>query len=355
MMVRKKISLFTKSFSILCVSASLCMVLSARMEGAFLYTTSQYNKLYNEKVAIELELQLLKRQYSNDKANLVVAIGELNNRIDNLNRSISMLKKQQEIDSDIAIERIREMENIIDILKEKSGQKEKQLIEENRKLQKRHEEYLANLQNEFKTEQEKYLKELSVVTSDYERKIVELNKRISSLNNELSEIQKFNEKQKEELGRMERQANEIEKKLADEIKKGEITLKRFHDRLIINIDDKICFDSGSSELKKNVMPALQKIAAILVSYSENKIIVEGHTDNIPINTSRFRDNWQLSTERALSVLNYLLRDKKLNPTRFSAAGYSEYNPILPNDTTANRALNRRVDIVVIPRLAANSN
>lgn len=349
MMVQKKISMFAKFFSILYVIASLCIVLPVHIEGAFLYTTSQYNKLYNEKIAIELELQLNKRQYNNNKANLIAVMGELNNNIDNLNMKIQMLKKQQEVDHDIAVKRIKEMENIIDILKEKSGEQEKQLIEENRKLQKQHEEYLVNLQNELKDEQEKHLKELSDLKSDYERKIVDLNKRISNLNNELSEMQKFNEKQKEELNRMEQQANEIEKKLANEIKKGDITLKRFHDRLVINIDDRICFDSGSSELKKDVMPALQKISAILNSYSENRIIVEGHTDNIPINTSRFRDNWQLSTERALSVLNYLLRDKKLNPTRFSATGYSEYNPILPNDTTVNRALNRRVDIVVVSR------
>jgi len=65
-------------------------------------------------------------------------------------------------------------------------------------------------------------------------------------------------------------------------------------------------------------------------------------------SKRFRDNWQLSTERALAVLDYLLQDKNLNPLRFSAAGYGEYRPLVPNDTPENRALNRRVDIVVIP-------
>jgi chemotaxis protein MotB len=346
---------FVTSTSIFLLFAGVifCTIFSAPLRGALLYTSAQYAKLYNEKVALELELQTLKRQYSNDRTNLEATIRELNNKIDTLTKELGILRKQQDSDRALAAKRIKELEDMADILKKTGGEKENQLIEENRKLQKRYEDELAKLRNELKGEREKYLKELAELKSDYERKISGLNKEIAGLNNDLSELQKLSEKQKEELDRMEDQAKEIEKKLAEEIKKGEITLKRFHDKLIINIDDKICFDSGSSELKKDVMPALQKITAILVSYPENRIIVEGDTDNVPISTARFRDNWQLSTERALSVLNYLLRDKKLNPTRFSAAGYGEYNPILPNNTAANRALNRRVDIVVVPRLAAS--
>ena len=80
-------------------------------------------------------------------------------------------------------------------------------------------------------------------------------------------------------------------------------------------------------------------------------MVEGHTDNIPISTPSFRDNWQLSTERALAVLNYILRNKRLKPERFSAAGYGEFSPMVPNDTAANRALNRRVDITLLPSIS----
>ena len=96
---------------------------------------------------------------------------------------------------------------------------------------------------------------------------------------------------------------------------------------------------------------LDKIAKILSDYPENNIVVEGHTDNVPIKTKRFRDNWELSTERALAVLHYLLRNTNLDPVRFAAAGYGEYQPIVSNDTPANKALNRRVDIVVIPRMS----
>jgi len=127
-------------------------------------------------------------------------------------------------------------------------------------------------------------------------------------------------------------------------------LRKYHDRLIINLDDKICYDSGSAELKKEILPALNKIMKIIEKYSENRIIIEGHTDDVPIASKRFRNNWQLSTERALSVLAYILKSQQLDPHRFSAAGYGEFNPIVQNNTPENRALNRRVDIVVLPKV-----
>jgi len=344
---------FTVSIASLCAYMIIGIVIPDRSQGALFYTSSQYNKLYNVKVALELELQSLKRQYRNDKANLDATIADLNNRIDGLNGQLDMLRKQQETDRDLASKRIKELEDMTVILKRKGSEQEKQLVEENRKLQNRYEDELAKLRAVLKAEREKHLKDFADLRSAHERKLADLKGEIANLNNELSEMKKLTKTQKEELERMENQAKEFEKKLAEEIKKGEITLTRFHDKLILNINEKICFDSGSAELKKDVKPALDKITGILSDYPENRIIVEGNTDNVPIHTSRFRDNWELSTERALSVLNYILGNKKLNPVRFSVTGYGEYNPIVPNDTPANRLLNRRVDIVVVPRMASS--
>jgi chemotaxis protein MotB len=318
--------------------------------GQLLYTAAKYNKLYNENVALQLELDTLKRQYGNDKANLEAKVRDLGNRIESLNKELENLKKQHESDRQQCASRIKELESMTDLLKKKGGDRENQLIEENRRLQKRCENDLTKLRDELAAERKKNLKELDDLRAAYEKKIAELNKDIANLNNELSNLKRLTDKQKDELARMEEQAKELEKQLAEEIQKGDITLKRYHDRLVIDIGEKISFDSGKADLKKSVMPALEKITAILNNYPENKIIVEGHTDNVPISTSRFRDNWQLSTERALSVLYYILREKRLNPSRFSAAGYGEYNPVVPNDTAANKALNRRVEIVVVPRI-----
>ena len=340
------------SSGILFVVACSVITASASSRAALLYTPSQYNKLYNEKVALEYELESLKKQYGNEKSGLEATITELTNKIESLNRQIENLRKERDRERDQNAARVKELENLNELLKKKGSDREQQLINESKKMQNRYEADLAALRDECAKEREKCRSEIDRLKSAYEKKLADLNRDMAARDRDLNDLKKLTEKQKEELARLEEQAKELEKQLADEIRSGDINLKRFHDRLIININDRISFDSGSAELKKDVMPALKKIMAILVNYPENRIVVEGHTDNVPISTSRFRDNWQLSTERALSVLKYLLSERRLNPTRFSAAGYGEYSPIVPNDTPQNRSLNRRVDIVVVPRAAA---
>jgi chemotaxis protein MotB len=314
------------------------------------YSSGEYNATYNEKVAAELELKTVRRQLTNEIGNLEGRIKDLEKNIDELNGKISLLEKGRADDSKACQAKIKELENVRDILQKKGGDLEKQLIEENRALQKKCNEENDRLRAELQKEREAKIAELAKLKAEYEKKISEMQTRLTNMANELSEIKKLSESQKRELDRMSSQANELEKQLEDEIKKGEIRLKRTHEKLIINIDDKISFDSGQAELKKGVLNALDKIGKILSNYPENIIMVEGHTDNVPISTKRFRDNWALSTERALAVLNYLLRNTKLDPVRFAAAGYGEYQPIVSNDTSENKALNRRVDIVVVPRL-----
>lgn len=321
------------------------------LNAAVFYTPKEYNEIYNEKVAVELEIKTLKRQFKNEKANLEEKNQNLKTEIDSLNKTIALLKEQAADDKKGYEARIKDLEKRTDILKKKGGDREKILIEENRKLEARYKKQIAKLKKDLIKEKENNLKAQKNLIAKYEAKMAALNKKIANLDEELSSLKKLTKKQKQELARMENQAKELEKQLEKEIKLGQIRLKRFHDKLIINLDDKISFASGSSKLKKEILPALNKITKILSKYSENSIVIEGHTDNVPIRGSRrFRDNWQLSTERALSVLAHILKNNKINPVRFSAAGYGEYQPIVPNDTSLNKALNRRVDIVVKPRV-----
>ncbi len=312
------------------------------------YTPSEYNAVYNEKIALQLELKTLNRQYQNEKTKYENTINELSAEIEKLKRELSQLKSSCSDQKKEFEAKIDELQKMIAILKDKGSETEKNLIESNRLLQKRCEEDIQAAREKWSEEREKLLKEMADMKAEYEKKILALKQDIANLNEELSDLKKLNLKQKEELSRMEKQANELEKQLDDEIKKGDIRLKKFHNRLVINIDDKISFDSGYANLKKEILPSLKKIRVILSQFPEYSIVVEGHTDNIPMASRKFRDNWQLSTERALAVLDYLLQDKNLNPVRFSAAGYGEHHPLVSNNTKENRALNRRVDIVVIP-------
>ncbi|MCL1864564.1 MAG: OmpA family protein [Spirochaetes bacterium] len=317
-------------------------------DGAIFYTPSEYNALYNEKVALQLELKTLNRQCQNEKAELESRINELQSEIYGLKKEIEQLKNTSASQKKTLEAKIEELQNMVNILKQKSSETEKNLIESNRLLQKKCEDNMNEAQKRWDDERSKLLKEIADLKSLYEKRIQTLKNEINNLNEELSDMKKLTAQQKTELSRMESQASELEKQLEDEIKKGDIRLKKFHNRLVINLDDKISFDSGQADLKREILGSLKKIREILSQYPEYDIVVEGHTDNIPIKTKKFKDNWQLSSERALAVLEYLLQDKNLNPVRFSAAGYGEYRPLVSNDTRENRALNRRVDIVVIP-------
>ncbi|NMA55647.1 MAG: OmpA family protein [Firmicutes bacterium] len=116
--------------------------------------------------------------------------------------------------------------------------------------------------------------------------------------------------------------------------------------LMIRFLDTILFDLGKADLKPEARVILDNVAEILLTVS-NRIRVEGHTDNLPINTYRFPSNWELSTTRATTVVRYFLEQYEFQPTQFSAAGYGEWHPVLPNDSAENRAQNRRVDIVIL--------
>ncbi|HAM53221.1 MAG TPA: hypothetical protein DCP92_21920, partial [Nitrospiraceae bacterium] len=98
--------------------------------------------------------------------------------------------------------------------------------------------------------------------------------------------------------------------------------------------------------KDEAQPLLLSVAS-LVKKTRNEIVIEGHTDTVPIQSAQYPSNWELSSARATSVLRYFLNDHTNNPSRFSAAGYSGYRPIAPNTTPDGRAKNRRVDIIFV--------
>jgi len=136
-----------------------------------------------------------------------------------------------------------------------------------------------------------------------------------------------------------------------EIKKGEITITQLKDKLSVNLVEKILFDSGSADIKKDGKSVLDRVAEILVKVTDKQIRVAGHTDNVPIGPrirERFPSNWELSTARATTVARYL-QDKGIDPNLLSAGGYSEYRPVAPNDTDENKSKNRRIEIDLVPK------
>lgn len=119
------------------------------------------------------------------------------------------------------------------------------------------------------------------------------------------------------------------------------------DGLLVRIKDSALFESGRADLvptSREYANAIAKMLAVL----PQKVVISGHTDNIPINTAEFPTNWDLSSKRALNFMKYLLaQEPKLQPARFSAIGHGEYRPTAANTTTEGRAQNRRVEVLIV--------
>ena len=116
-------------------------------------------------------------------------------------------------------------------------------------------------------------------------------------------------------------------------------------KIIVRINGEALFDSGSADLKISGITVLNKIIKIVYEYPEYMINIKGFTDDIPISTSRFPSNWELSAIRATTVLKHMIQ-KGVDPKRLTATGYGEIAPLVPNDSHEHRAINRRVEFVL---------
>lgn len=152
---------------------------------------------------------------------------------------------------------------------------------------------------------------------------------------------------------------------ADEIKKDAISEFRGHvqqlisemeldeyvhvidekNTLTLRMDSVILFDLGKADIKESGKETIRKVAELMKQLNTD-ITVQGHTDNLPIKTSLFPTNWELSTKRATNVVLFLINECSLEPSRLTATGNGEFRPIAPNDTEENRQKNRRIDIVI---------
>ncbi len=155
-----------------------------------------------------------------------------------------------------------------------------------------------------------------------------------------------------ELAAAKKNFDDLSAGLKSEIAAGEIKLTQLQGKLTVNLVDRILFDSGKAEIKDDGRKVLDKVGGVLTSVADKNIRIEGHTDNKPITgdlQSKYPSNWELSTARATAVARYLQDKAKVDPTRLVAAGYGEFHPVASNDTPESRALNRRIEIVLVPK------
>jgi len=151
---------------------------------------------------------------------------------------------------------------------------------------------------------------------------------------------------------LDRLRSDLAQYFASQIASHAMSLEMGRDGLVVSLREAGFFASGSAEPMPDALPTLRQIAAKLGA-TPYDVRVEGHTDNVPIHNAQFASNWELSTARATGITRLFLETGAIPPDRISAAGYAEYHPAASNDTVEGRGQNRRVDLVVMPRVNYN--
>jgi chemotaxis protein MotB len=177
-------------------------------------------------------------------------------------------------------------------------------------------------------------------------KLLELNTALAAAETRLAELHEERSEVREQLAEFRQLAQQF-KRMIDS-GRLEVTFRR--GRMIVELPAAVLFPSGSAELTGDGGKSLAEVAKILRGMRGRRFIVAGHTDNIPVATAQFRNNWELSTARAVEVTDALIRGG-LRPEQLVAAGYSEYDPVARNGSEKGRQKNRRIEIILEPRLA----
>jgi chemotaxis protein MotB len=180
-----------------------------------------------------------------------------------------------------------------------------------------------------------------------------------SIENLEQEFEQFEEQQSEEPEMLESAEGEdtvvqidpnieqltetLVEELEEEIVSNALNVSFDSEKVVVRFSQDKTFASGSEEIKSEMFPILEKIEEVLASCN-GEIVVSGYTDDLPVTSNRFRSNWDLSAARAVSVVHQLIFNNKIDANRVIAAGRAETNPLVPNDSSENRAKNRRVEI-----------
>lgn len=214
--------------------------------------------------------------------------------------------------------------------------------------------------------------------NDLNQSITDIEKKYNDLSGEkLSEAEQFNLALKQKTGELNEKArllaerekalndlrqviarqDSITKRLNDVLRNAllgfnsdELSVEIKNGKVYVSMSDKLLFKSGSVAVEAKGKEAIKLLADVLGKNQDIDILIEGHTDNVPIKTAVYRDNWDLSVARATSIVRILTEEYKITPTRLTASGKGEFWPRATNDTPEGRASNRRTEIILSPKL-----
>ena len=194
---------------------------------------------------------------------------------------------------------------------------------------------------------------------DLETKLGELDTSAKSKEAQLGKVESEKAATENELAELRRQKEAAEKRIAaykalqDKFRAlvdtGKLQVVFRNGQMTLKLPSGILFPSGSAELSKGGQTALGDVVNILKQFQDRRFVVAGHTDNQPIKTAEFKNNWYLSTARANSVVQFMIK-QGFPAKNLAAAGYGEFDPVAPNDKEDGREQNRRIEIILVPNL-----
>jgi chemotaxis protein MotB len=208
--------------------------------------------------------------------------------------------------------------------------------------------------------------QLKQQVGDLNKKVADLNNQAGMLSSDAANKQSQLNMSKEELANQQRRLAELQalmnqqKKAIEEIRKkmtealvgfnsNELSVSIKNGKVYVSLQENLLFPSGSAVVNPKGKQALGKLAEVLNNNPDITVDIEGHTDSVPIR-GRYQDNWALSTARATSIVRILTTDYQVDPVRVVASGHSSYDPVQTNSTADGRALNRRTEIILSPKL-----
>ena len=184
---------------------------------------------------------------------------------------------------------------------------------------------------------------------DEQQKAAALEKKVTDLQTQNETLTKSTTQLTEEKGQLEaksKQYEELAGSLKGQIESGQVEISELRGKMTVKLKDKVVFSSGSAAINKQGRDALDAVAKAFQGLQGKTVVVAGYTDNVPVaGKGAFKDNWDLSTARAVSVVRYL-QTKGVEPKMLGAAGFAEYRPLAPNDTADGRSQNRRIEIAL---------
>jgi chemotaxis protein MotB len=218
---------------------------------------------------------------------------------------------------------------------------------------------VADLQRQLADSRKKY-DDAAAVVAELKNRLIQLGQNVDQLSSERGQLAAGLQDAQSRLEELRKQKAAAEAraqvfrtlidKLRSMIDAGQLKVTIRNGRMLIVLPTDVLFDSGRTDLKPAGKSAVTQVAKALATIGDRRFLVSGHTDNVPIKTSRFPSNWELSTARAVEVARLLVAGG-MKPEVIGAAGYAEFDPVAQNDTPMNKALNRRIEIILEPNLS----